>query len=39
MWNMRVRVIPVIVDILGTVPKSWEESLEGLEIRGRIKDI
>ena len=37
--NMRVIVIPVVVDALGTVPKGLESRLEELEIRRRIKII
>ena len=35
LWNMRAKVIPIVVGALGTVPKSLEE----LEIRGRIETI
>ena len=36
LWNMRVKVIPIVVGALGTVPKGLERGLENLEIRGRI---
>ena len=32
-------MIPIVVGILGTVPKGLERELEGLEIRGRIEAI
>ena len=39
LWNMRVMVIPNIVDAPGTVPKSLEKRLVKLEIRVRINTI
>ena len=39
LWNMKVTVIPIVVDMLGTVPKSLENRLEELEIRERIETI
>ena len=36
LWNMKVKVIPIVVGALGTVPKGLERGLENLEIRGRI---
>ena len=39
LWNMRVKVIPIVVGALGTIPKSLEKRLEDLEIRGRIETI
>ena len=36
---MRLKVIPIVVGVLGTVPKSLEDRLEELEIRGRIETI
>ena len=38
-WNMRVKVIPIVVGTLGTVSKSLEDRLEELEISGRIETI
>ena len=32
--NMKVRVIPIIIDALGTVTKGLVQGLEGFEIRG-----
>ena len=37
LWIMRVKVIPIVVGALGTVPINLEKRLEGLEIRGRIE--
>ena len=39
LWNMRVKMIPIIVGALGMVPKSLEDRLEEFEIRGRIETI
>ena len=39
MWNMRVTVIPIVISVLGVVPKDLEKRLEDLEIRGRIETI
>ena len=36
---MGVTVIPVVVGVLGTVPKDLERRIEELEIRGRIDTI
>ena len=37
--NMRVTVIPIVIEALGTVPKGLEKGMEELEIDGRIKTI
>ena len=39
LWNMRVKVIPIVVGTLETVPISLKKRLEDLEIRGRIETI
>ena len=36
---MRVMVILMVIDTLGTIPKGLEKRLEGLEIRERIETI
>ena len=36
---MRVKVIPIVVDVLGTIPRNLDKGLEELEIQGRIKII
>ena len=39
LWNMRVKVVPIVIGALGTVPKGLEKSLSELEIKGRIETI
>ena len=39
LWNMRVTVIPSVIDVLGMVPKDLGNRLNELEIKGRIKTI
>ena len=39
LWNMRVKVISIVVGALGTAPKSLGNRLEELEIKGRIETI
>ena len=39
LWNMRVVVIPIVNDTLGTVSKCLERRLEELEIKGLIESI
>ena len=39
MWNMQVTVIPIVVSVVGMVPKGLERGLEQLEIGRRIKTI
>ena len=39
LWNLRVKVIPVVFGALETVSRSQEKGLEELEISGRIKTI
>ena len=39
LWNMRVKVIPIVVGALGTVPINLEKRLEDLEITGGIETI
>ena len=36
-WNMKVIVIPVVIGVLGTIPKWLVKWLEVLEIRGQVK--
>ena len=38
-WKLRVMVIPIVNDILRTIPKGLERELEELEIIGQIKTI
>ena len=37
--ELKVKVIPIVVGALGTVPINLEKRLEDLEIRGRIETI
>ena len=39
LWNMRVKVVPIVIGALGTIPKGLEKSLSELEIKGRIETI
>ena len=39
LWNMRVKVIPVLVGTLGTVYEGLEREPEALEIREQIETI
>ena len=39
LWNMKVAVIPIVIDALGTVNKILVQGLEDLEIRGRMEII
>ena len=39
LWNMKVTVIPIVVGVLGTIPKGLVNGLEELEIRGQEKTI
>ena len=39
LWNMKVTVIPVIMNKLGTVIKGLIKGLDYLEIRGRVETI
>ena len=34
LWNMKVTVIPIVIDALGTITKGFVHRLEDLEIRG-----
>ena len=37
LWNIKVTVIPIIIDALGTFPKGLVKGLEDSEIEGRAK--
>ena len=39
LWNMKVTVIPIVTDALGTVTIGLVLGLVDLEIRGRVKTI
>ena len=38
-WNMRVMLIPIVVDVLGTSPKSLKKRQEYLKFRERIETL
>ena len=39
LWNMKATVIPIVIDVLGTVTKGFIQELEDLEIRRRVETI
>ena len=39
LWNMKVKFIPIVIVVLGTVTKRLLKGLEDLEIRGRVETI
>ena len=39
LWNVKVTMIPIVIDALGMIPKGLERGLEELEIRGWTKII
>ena len=39
LWNMKVKVVPIVIGALETIPKALEKNLGELEIRGRIETI
>ena len=39
LWNMKVIIIPIMIDAFGTVTKELLKGLEDLEIRGRVETI
>ena len=39
LWNIKVTVIPIVINALDTVTKGLVKGLEGLEIRGRVETI
>ena len=38
-WNMKVTVIPIVIDVLGTITEGLVQGLEDLEIRGQVEII
>ena len=36
---MKVKVIPIVIGVLGTIPKGWVKGLEELEITGQVSII
>ena len=39
LWNMKLTIIPIVIDAFGTVTKGLLKRLEDLEIRGRVETI
>ena len=39
LWNMKLTVIPIVINAFGTVTKGLVKGLEDLEIRGRVETI
>ena len=39
LWNMKGKVVPIVIGALGTVPKALGKNLGELDIRGRIETI
>ena len=39
MWNMKVKIIPIVISALGTITKELVRGVEDLEIKGRVETI
>ena len=39
LWNMKVKIIPIVIGAFGTVTKGLLKGLEDLEVRGRVETI
>ena len=39
LWNMKVTIVPIVIDVLGTVTKGLLKGLEDLEVGGRVETI
>ena len=39
LWNMKVKIVPIVIDALGTRYKGYLKGLENLEIGGRVETI
>ena len=37
--NMKVTIVPVVIDVLGTIPKGLLKGLEDLEVGGRVETL
>ena len=37
LWNMKVTIVPIVIDALGTVTKGLLKGLEDLEVSGRVE--
>ena len=39
LWNMKVTVVPIVISVLGTIPRGLVKGLEELETGGRSETI
>ena len=39
LWNMKVRIVPIVIGALGTITKGLLKGLEDLKIGGRVETI
>ena len=39
LWNMKVTIVPIVIDALGTITKGLLKGLEDLEVSGRVETI
>ena len=39
LWNMKVTIVPIVIDALGTITKGLLKGLEDLEVDGRVETI
>ena len=39
LWNMKVTIVPIVIDVLGTITKGLLKGLEYLGVGGRVKTI
>ena len=39
MWNMKVTIVPIVIDALGTITKRLLKGLEDLKVGGRVETI
>ena len=38
-WNMKVTIVPIVIDAFGTITKGLLKGLEDLELGGRVRTI
>ena len=39
LWNMKVRIVPIVIGALGTITKGLLKGLEDMEVGGRVETI
>ena len=39
LWNMKVTIVPIVIDAFGTITKGFLKGLEDLEVGGRVETI